>query len=140
MGLYLALFSNGIADEEIDGVEVGGYDDFGDFRTAVHELLEPGEWGSRYPILMSHPDATGVWPAGDLRLLEAELIEIRDRFMRLPPRRLDQGWQREQIDSMRMSPTSLHESFFDIDGQPLLDRLLGLLAQAQRVQQPILFQ
>jgi hypothetical protein len=139
MGLYLAVFG-GDSDDEIDGLEVGGYDDFHSFRTAIHARLEPGGWGSRYPILMNHEDASGIWAPEDAARLEGELLEIRDAFRRLPAAAAPDGWQRDVAASLRLEPVTLHESFYDIDGRPLLDRLIELAQLAQRVRQPIWFQ
>ena len=61
MGLYLCIFASDLDDEEIDGVEVGAYDDFDLLRTTVAQQLEAGHWGSRFPVLMSHPDSDGEW-------------------------------------------------------------------------------
>jgi hypothetical protein len=55
MGLYLCVFADDADGEELEGVEVGGYDDFGLLRQAVADRLEPAGWGSRFPVLMSHP-------------------------------------------------------------------------------------
>ena len=43
MGLYLCVFASRQTDEEVAGVEVGGYDDFPAFRTAVADRLESSE-------------------------------------------------------------------------------------------------
>ena len=42
MGLYLCVFASSDLDEEVDGVEVGSYDDFHTLRTAIAEQLEGG--------------------------------------------------------------------------------------------------
>ena len=46
MGLYLCIFAGDDGDEELDGMEVGGYDDFGEFRDLIARLLEDGTWKS----------------------------------------------------------------------------------------------
>jgi len=51
MGLYLCVFDG---EEELDGVEVGFYADFGTFRNAVVRHLENGKAGSRFPTLIHH--------------------------------------------------------------------------------------
>jgi hypothetical protein len=139
VGLYLAVFASE-ADDEVDGVEVGGYGDFHTFRVAVHDRLERGNWGSRYPTLMNHEDARGVWTPEEARSLARELDEIRQAFRSLPAVDFADGWQREVASSRKLRPASLHESFFDIDGEPLLDRLVDLAKLADRTQQPIWFQ
>lgn len=42
MGLYLCVFAAGDHDEDMEGVEIGGYDDFGDFRDTIADKLEEG--------------------------------------------------------------------------------------------------
>jgi hypothetical protein len=128
MGLYLAVFASTDDDTELDGVEVGGYDDFAAFRDAVHEHLEDGEWGCRYPILMNHEDARGTWSAEDAPGLQRELVAIRDEFRRLPPPGSDD------------TPASLSEAFVDVDGEPLLDRLIALAQLSESAGAPIWFQ
>jgi hypothetical protein len=139
MGLYLAVFAND-DDDEIDGVEVGGYDDFHTFRSAVQAHLEPDGWGSRFPTLMNHEDSRGTWSARDAERLETEMVQIRDAFQRIAARPINGGWQAEVASSLGLRPTSLHESFFDIDGQPLIDRLIELARVAQQHRQAIWFQ
>ena len=139
MGLYLAVFA-GDDDEELDGVEVGGYDDFHEFRVAVHQHLEEADWGYRYPILMNHEDARGVWTAEQARGLERELVEIREAFRGLPARHVEGGWQVAVATAAALRPSSLHESFFDIDGEFLLDRLIALAKLSDRTSQSIWFQ
>jgi hypothetical protein len=45
MSLYLCVFDD---DTEIDGIDVGSYSDFKDFRNCVTVELENGEIGFRY--------------------------------------------------------------------------------------------
>jgi hypothetical protein len=77
MGLYLALFDGG---DELDGVEVGSYSDFGAFRDAVVAHLEEGVTGSRCPTLIMHSDSDGQWTPAEAADLERELQTIRTRF------------------------------------------------------------
>lgn len=65
MGLYLCVFDDDEADDDLDGVEVGGYDDFGALRQTVCERLEGRAWGSRFPIFMNHADSSGDWSADE---------------------------------------------------------------------------
>ncbi len=55
MGLYLCVFADEATDEELEGVEVGGYDDFNLLRHAVADRLEPAGWGSRFPFSCRTP-------------------------------------------------------------------------------------
>lgn len=70
MSLYLCIFDE---DDELDGIAVGAYSDFGNFRETVAKLLERGSVGSRFPILMLHSDCDGEWSVGECRGLETEL-------------------------------------------------------------------
>lgn len=138
MGLYLAVFDG---EEELEGVEVGSYADFGAFRDAVVERLEGGAAGSRFPTLILHSDCDGGWSTEESARLQVELEEIADEFRRLPPLELEAGsWQSEVAKSFGIRPANLYDSFFDVDGEPLIDRLLGLIGVARRHGRDILFQ
>ena len=137
MGLYLAVFSE--QEEELEGVEVGGYDDFATFRMAILKQLEGGVRGSRFPTLMLHSDCEGSWSPEECSRLERELKSIRDEFASLKPLPLT-GWQAEVAREFSLRPKSLGECFFDVDGEPLLDRLIQLANCAQQFGQNILFQ
>jgi hypothetical protein len=139
MGLYLCVFAAGGQDEELEGVEVGSYDDFDRFRTAVHQL-EPGEWGGRFPVLMLHEDSDGEWSADEAITLELELLTIGSEFEALPPQPFPAGWPAEVAKQFGVVPKSLRDSFIDIDAEPLLDRLVELAGLAGREKLPILFQ
>lgn len=137
MGLYLAVFDG---DAELDGVEVGSYADFGDFRELVAIRLEAGAEGSRFPTLMLHSDCDGEWsPEASERLLR-ELRTIESEFSLLPPVTVTAGWKGEVLARLPRRPANLADCCFDIDGEPLITRLIGLteLSVARRL--PILFQ
>ena len=137
MGLYLAIFES---DEEIEGVEVGGYDDFGAFRDAVTKSLEGGVAGRRFPTLIVHSDCDGSWNPDEAARLRQELQTIRSEFSKLPPAAFSSSWQDEVARSIGLTPTNLAESFIDVDGEYLLDRLLALAEIAEARRQPIVFQ
>ena len=137
MSLYLCIFDD---DEEIDGVAVGAYSDFGDFRAAVAKALEGDNWGSRFPALMSHSDCDGQWTVEECAKLEMELETIITEMKGLPPRQFSAEWQKKQAKTLGLSPQSLYESFIDVDGEPLLERLLELVHLARQHGLPILFQ
>lgn len=77
MGLYLAVFVADDVDDEVDGVEVGSYDDFHTFREQVRTRLEDGVAGARFPVLMHHHDSAGVWTSAEAAELLDELATIR---------------------------------------------------------------
>jgi len=47
MGLYLAVFDG---QEELDGFEIGSYNDFDQFREKIAQTLEGEERGNLYPV------------------------------------------------------------------------------------------
>lgn len=136
MGLYLCIFKG---EQELDGVEVGSYDDFSKFREAVSQNLEGGVIGSRFPTLMLHSDCDGSWSADECAVLEQELTAIATELKDFPPMTWS-GWQLDVARSLELRATSLAESFIDVDGEFLLDRLLSLCQLAREKKLPILFQ
>jgi hypothetical protein len=136
MGLYLAVFDD---QDEIAGVEVGSYADFAYFRDAVVSGLEGGVAGSRFPTLILHSDCDGEWTPNEAGTLEVELSVIAKEFEALPPVRLD-DWKAEVAKMFGIRPTNLAECFLDVDGEPLLERLVGLARLSQDRKLPILFQ
>jgi hypothetical protein len=137
MGLYLCVFDG---DEEVDGVEVGSYGDFGTFRDTVRDILEEGTSGSRFPILMKHSDCDGTWSPVEAEQLQVELATIAQEFARHPPIPLHDGWKKSVARTLGLSPVNLLDCFFDVDGEPLLDRLRGLCMYSIQRGLPILFQ
>jgi hypothetical protein len=141
VGLYLCIFSSDDFDEEIDGVEVGSYDDFDALRRAVAAYLEGSRWGSRFPLLMMHGDSDGEWQAGECPPLESEFRAIQAEFQNLPPVAFAPGtWQHGIANTLGLVPRSLAESFIDVDGEPLLERMADLAALAAQHSRPISFQ
>lgn len=137
MGLYLAVFDN---DEEVAGVEVGSYADFNYFRDLVVNKLENGHAGSRFPTLILHSDCDGEWTAQQAAKIETELETIGASFRELPPVPLGEHWQQEVAKSLGIAPGNLYECCFDIDGEPLIERLLELVLVSQKRGCRILFQ
>jgi hypothetical protein len=123
MGLYLTIFDD---ENELEGVEVGAYADFGIFRDAVVEALEEGRAGSRCPTLILHSDCDGQWTPSEAAKLEQELESISAKFKQLPPIAIKGSWQKQVIKTFGLQVTNLHDCFFDVDGEPLLERLIGL--------------
>lgn len=140
MGLYLCVFRDEKTDDELEGVEVGSYDDFQTLRSAVAERLEGSRWGSRFPTLMGHPDSDGIWTPQEAKALEGELLAIQREFSDAPAKGFAGGWQAEVAKSLGLRPSSLAECFIDVDGDPLLDRLIGLCRIAQTAGTAIWFQ
>lgn len=137
MGLYLCIIADG---EDLGGVSVGAYSDFYSFRSAVTELLESGKAGTQYPTLILHSDCDGQWSSNQCIALEKELEEIRLAFQALPPVEFSGGWQKNVAAEFGLKPQNLHESFIDVNGDPLIDSLLWLSQLAQKCGRPILFQ
>ncbi len=137
MGLYLCVFDD---DEELEGVEIGNYADFQAFRNSVSDMLEGGIKGARFPTLILHFDSDGEWSHSECDTLKRELTTIANEFTQLPAKPYPAEWQRQVGDLLGLKPTSLHESFIDVDGEPLLDRLVELCDIAIQRQLPIVFQ
>lgn len=137
MSLYLCVFDG---DEEIGGVEVGAYSEYGAFLDQVISTCEKGRAGAMYPLLTLHSDSEGEWPAEKCKALEADLSEIARTFRDLPPRAFPSPDQTQVAKSIGFQPSNLAECFLDVDGEPLLDRLIELVRVAQQSAQPILFQ
>jgi len=137
MGLYLCVFDG---EEELEGVEVGSYDDFAYLRDAVCQHLEGGEPGSRFPTLMLHSDSDGSWTFREALVLKREIEEVARAFEQLPPIQFNSSWQREASKMVGLRPRTLRDCFIDVDGEPLLERLVGLCEVAMESRLPILFQ
>lgn len=137
MGLYLCVFDN---DDEIEGVEVGSYSDFDFFRSSVTELLEGGVAGSRFPTLIIHSDSDGEWSLSECEALWQELMTIASEFKQLPAIQFRAEWQQQIGKSLGLKPMSLYDSFIDVDGEHLLERLIRLCDVARERTLPILFQ
>jgi len=57
-----------------------------------------------------------------------------------PPVPFISEWQRKVASSYGILPTSAFESFVDVDGEFVLDRIQGLVCLAQERGLPIVFQ
>jgi hypothetical protein len=137
MGLYLCVFE---VDVEIEGVEIGLYADFNFFKDVVVAYAEGGNRGSRCPTLTMHHDSDGAWSPAEARLLLEELTYIESILGEHEPIELNSQWKREIAQSMCISPQSLLACFYDVDGEPLVERLKGLAAISIQHDVPILFQ
>ena len=137
MGLYLCIFNE---DDEIAGVEVGSYADFNVFRDHVVKLLEDGRAGSKFPTLILHADNDGEWSSQEAVELEKELIVIGEAFRLRPAISISSPSQRKIATNFGLQLNSLYDCFFDVDGEPLIERLTDLAHQSQKTRLPILFQ
>jgi hypothetical protein len=138
MGLYLCIYDAN--DDEVDGVEVGSYADFGAFRDAVARHLENDQFGARFPVLMLHSDCDGSWSPEEAAKLEAELGAIGAAFDALPAAPFFADWQKDVAKLLGLRPRTLKDSFIDVDGEPLVDRLVQLCRKSQESLLSIVFQ
>lgn len=137
MGLYLAIFENEV---DIDGVEVGPYQDFKSFRDYIAQTFENGVAGSLYPTLMLHSDCDGEWSAKECSMLLSELQDISARMLAMPAREFSSEWQSNLAQKVGLVPKNALESFLDVDGEPLACRLLELVKRAVEKDLNIVFQ
>lgn len=137
MGLYLCIFED---DKELDGVEVGPYADFNALRDYVVRELENGKSGSKFPTFILHSDCDGEWTVGDSERLKHELAQIIPELKRQPPVPFVSEWQREVAKSIGHIPQNAFESFVDVDGECVLERVEALVNLAIKHREPILFQ
>lgn len=114
--------------KEISSVETETTDDFYYFRDSVHDGLEEGDFGSRFPTLMLRiePDE---WQPEEVQELERELREIASEFRKLPPKPFDPNWSAK---ASRGRYKDLSEVFVDAGKHPLLGRLIELCELARR--------
>ncbi len=141
MGLYLAVFSADDDDQELDGIGLGSYADFNAVRTLLSERLDgAGRCGRQFPTFMLHPDPDGVWATSEISRLRQELLVIVAESSRQPASAWPTDWMVQVSEEHGIAPLSLYASLIDVDGAPLLDRLIGLSELAIRIRQPIWFQ
>jgi hypothetical protein len=137
MGLYLTVFEG---DDEIEGLEVGSYEDFEFFRETVTSVVEGGVAGSVCPTLILHSDCDGVWEQDEAQVLLQELDVIEREFRSAAPVDFNSDWKHEVAQTFGIKPSNLLECFFDVDGESLVARLRQLAAAAVARGVPILFQ
>lgn len=138
MGLYLCIFDGN--DEEIEGVEVGTYADFGEFRNFITRELESGKPGARYPTLIRHSDSDGEWSVDACEALRRELADLASALKARPAIDFVSDWQKRVAKSIGLKPANAFESFVDVDGEFLVERLQALVETALEHRLPILFQ
>lgn len=139
MGLYLCVFGSDENDDDLDGIEVGSYDDFHTFREEIHRRLEAGDdWGTRFPTLLLHSDSDGQWTVDECRALRDELTAIRAALAGTDPPPYT-GWRAEAAEHAGHRPADLAEYFIDVDGEILLDRMNDLAQLAIETGRPVTF-
>lgn len=137
MGLYLCVWEE---SDEVDGVDVGSYADYGRFVDPIIEHVEAGKRGSKCPIITMHSDSDGQWALEECARLKHDLEWIQRVFSSLPPAPIPAGWQTQVAKTLGIKPATLADSFFDIDGEQLIGRLIGLCQIAVDSRRGILFQ
>jgi hypothetical protein len=137
VGLYLCVFDG---DEDVDGIDVGMYEDWNAFIKAIVSHLEGGQRGSRFPLLTLHQDCDGEWSPSECVDLEKALDEIAREFEHLPSEPPRDGWKADIAKRFGLQLGTLHDCFFDVDGESLIGRLRGLAKLAQKINRPIIFQ
>jgi len=137
MGLYLCIFDDG---QEIDGVEVGAYADFNALRDYIINELEDGKAGSRFKTFILHSDCDGEWSPQECEQLSRELMEIITELKKRQPVAFLSDWQKILAKSIGLHPKNAFESFIDVDGEFLLDRILKLVDNAINGRLSIIFQ
>jgi hypothetical protein len=110
------------------------------FRDTITTQLEGGYQGTKYPTLILHSDCDGEWNVEECGKLEQELQSIAACFRECQPVEFSAEWQRGVAKSLGLHPENLYESFIDVDGEPLIERLLSLCQLALTHHTPILFQ
>jgi hypothetical protein len=137
MGLYLCIFDG---DDDINGVEIGRYADYNALRDYTIRELERGKAGTRFPTLVLHSDCDGEWSVADCQKLQVELDEIAVALKGRPAIAFSSDWQRAVAKSIGLKPLNAFESFIDVDGEFLLERLQNLVKDALARRLPVLFQ
>lgn len=140
VGLYLCVFQDDDSDHEIEGVDVGSYDDFHALRAEVAAICEGGVRGSRFPVLMNVADSGSVWTPEESERLCGELAQIAHEWKSQPPKSFGVGtWQAREAVRLGIRPVNLAEFYIDVDGEPLLDRLMALAQLSAESGRPIEF-
>lgn len=139
MGLNLCIIEDNDEDEEIAAVDVGRYEHFRYFRNCITDFLESGEQGSRFPVLINHDETDGEWSPDECLKLKLELQEIESEFLELIE--MESPEIREEPSSTSVpGPSVVFQSFTDVEGTPLIERMIWLCDVAIEHQLPILFQ
>lgn len=136
MSLYLCVFRD---EEELDGVEVGSYEDFERLRAFARGV--DGRIFRRFGTLRVNVSPTTTWSPRAAARLEKEVAALAEELRRRPPEPFPPGsWQAEVAAARGAPPATLYDCFFDVDGRPLVERLVALCRLSVENRQPILFQ
>jgi len=138
MGLYLCVFDDN--DDEVEGVEIGSYADFSFFRETVVATVEKGKAGTVCPVLINHADSDGYWTSDEAEALLKEIEMIETVLKQYPPVAFNSPWKAEVAKTFGITPRTLLDCFFDVDGESLTQRLKGLAAVSIKRKTSILFQ
>jgi hypothetical protein len=138
MGLYLCIFDP--AGDEIDGVEVGPYADFNALRGYVTREIECGKLGTKFPTFIIHSDSDGEWSVADCIKLRDELSGLISEMKLKPPVPFVSDWQLSVAKSVGLIPKNAFESFVDVDGEFVIERIQRLVSIALEQRLSILFQ
>ena len=136
MGLYLCVFCG---DDELAGIDVGSYEDFERFREVARKLDR--RVFRRFGTLRANVKPNTSWSRKEAERLAKELEVLGAELRDLPPQPFKPGtWQEEVAKERGRPPASLYDCFFDVDGEPLVERLIALCRVAVGAREPILFQ
>ena len=102
--------------------------------------LELGNAGTRFPTFVVHSDCDGEWSVADCQKLLVELDAIAEALKARPAIAFFSDWQKTVAKSIGLKPQNAFESFIDVDGEFLLERLQSLVKDALARRLPILFQ
>jgi len=117
-------------ETELAHVQTKSVDDFYYFRDSIHNALEQGKFGSRFPTFLSRFEPA-EWTPAELDLLQQELQTIAEAFKKIPPEQFD------EFHGFRRQCASLFDVYVDAWDKPLLGKLIALCAAAKKVGKPI---
>jgi Immunity protein 70 len=139
MGLCLVVLDSdhddddGAEQEEIAECDVGHYSDFGCFRNTIARCLD----ARLFPTLMEHSDCDGEWSLADIPILERELQTIGAAFQEYPPEEPVGAF--EHCSDYRVDAKSLYDCFHSVNGENLIEAILGLCKVAREHKRSITF-
>ena len=114
--------------------------DYDLFVQSVVHYVENDKQGSLCPTLTLHHDSDGEWNSVDAAKLLAELQKIKEIFKQVTPIKHNAAWVADVLSEIGLKPSNAYESFIDVDGDFLIDRLIGLAELSIKTGFPILFQ